>query len=269
MVTLAEYKPSQEQLELFHGLLIRTDCGKAGIFTGISATDDQIKRYADALYECSLRLIDQNPKAIVLPIRGGAVLGWDVRKVAYWIASAQGRYFSTYPIEIEATGILRDKRVDEQVEEELGWYYQKSESFCLEDEKRRRSGILPRLDDLTVIDTVYTGMGYNRLLKIISKVLPHAKVNGIIVQDDLYDIDISFFRQKHKKMGNGDFFYARAPLIFEDQPTIFHRAKEFELPCYFYIPTMGYSVVRDKVLKHVFQKEPLASSQLVPKRYSQ
>src|SRR3972149_6703695 len=105
MVTLTELKLPEEELEFLHRALLLTDCGKAGIFTGLSATDEQIEKYADAVFECSLRLMEQKPKAILLPIRGGADLGHDVDRVASYVAKSQGIPYHTYPIELSASGV--------------------------------------------------------------------------------------------------------------------------------------------------------------------
>jgi hypothetical protein len=147
----------EEELARLHNILINyTDCGKAGILTGIQASEDEIKRYADALYECSVRLLEQNPDIVVLPIRGGAVFGLDVDDIAACIRLAQGKPYFTYRLTLHASGISRDKRVAKQVEDELRMKYKMSEFYPATDEEGRKAYALPRLRHLTIIDTAYT-----------------------------------------------------------------------------------------------------------------
>jgi hypothetical protein len=256
MVTITEVDIPDDMLRMMsEGLATYTDCW-TGILTSIKATEEDIAKYANVLFECSLKLIEQKPKAVILPQRGGAVLGYDVDRVAAYIAITRSEDFFIYPLDIDASGISRDENVFRKVVDRLKDLHNKSESLDITDEDRRKVCMFPRMDDLTVIDTAYTGMSYTKLLAAVSRALPNAKVNGILVQDENYKSDLSFLRRIHDNMG-GDFFYARAPLVFEDQPTMFHQFNGISHTAYIYIPTMGYSTVRDKVLKKVFQKEPL------------
>jgi hypothetical protein len=195
-----------------------------------------------------VRLLYQNPKYVALPIRGGFIFGDEVESAAHIIANKRGRKFHHHPIWMSAQNISRDENVEKKVESQL-------RDFCGSVEECRRlfntsliDEFYPLVNDVTIIETAYIGFSYAKLLDIFRRVLPNAKVNGILAQDEAYITpNLKILELAHRNMNNGDFFYVRAPLIFEDQPTTFHRDPKATHPSYFWIPTYGYTAVRKRV----------------------
>jgi hypothetical protein len=189
----------------------------------LEITDAQFDDYTDAVIEAAKQLLKQNPKVIILPGRGGIVHGNDVLYAASQLASKFGKDTRGYPIRLDARGISHDVRVRERFKNYLLKTKESVESVYCTD-KEWEGFIIPPLDDITIIDTAYTGMAYSKIFDIVRGVFTNAKINGIVLKDKQYKSDLSILGYAHKATG-GDFYAIDTFLPFEDKNVLYHRLR--------------------------------------------
>lgn len=257
-VKLKGVEISESYLECINNILRQTDCGPAGILAGIPATDAQIEEYANAVIICADALYNQAPAVMLTPERGGAIFGRHVKDVEFTLELATGKRKYINKLNLAASGISKDQDVAEIVESQIRGYqkgaerlYDAYKALGYGDETLRKSGYVKKFESVTLVDTAYVGMAYPKILEIVKRTFPESRINGILAQDKSFAEDLRYLGERHKELG-GEFFYVRAPLIFEDQPTMYHRLSGTN--SYFAAATLGFQNAERKVLSNAMEK---------------